>query len=95
MQRRRFRFKLGTLMIAIAVAALALVVMMPLWNRHPSVDPFDATEMIDGQMPGSTSTNRPSTMMNRPGKSAPLTRKAHNPSPSPVSPWCACPIGMG
>jgi hypothetical protein len=46
MQRRRFRFKLGTLMIVIAVVAVALAVMLPLWNRPPPVDPFSATEMI-------------------------------------------------
>ena len=33
-------------MIAIAVVALGLAVMMSLWNRRPSVDPFDAMEMI-------------------------------------------------
>jgi hypothetical protein len=51
LQRRRFRFKLGTLMIAIAVVALVLAVMMPLRTRRPSVDPFEAMEMIGADKP--------------------------------------------
>jgi hypothetical protein len=40
-------------MIAIAVVALALAFIMPLWNRSPSVDPFAETEMIGvDKMPG-------------------------------------------
>jgi hypothetical protein len=45
-QRPRVRFTLRTMMILVALAAVALVLSSPLWNRPPGGDPFDSAEMI-------------------------------------------------
>jgi hypothetical protein len=46
MRLRDVRFSIRGLMLVIAIAAVALAVILPLWNRPASIDPFDATEMI-------------------------------------------------
>lgn len=60
MQRRKVRFKLATIMIVIAVLAIALAIIEPLWNRPIRIDPFDPIEMI-GPVPA------------RPGRVVPRT----------------------
>ena len=46
MQRPRVRLTLRTMMIVVAMAALAIVLTSSIWNRPPAVDSFDAMEMI-------------------------------------------------
>jgi hypothetical protein len=46
MRWRKFRFNLATIMIVIAVLAIALAIIEPVWNRQVPIDPFDATEML-------------------------------------------------
>jgi len=46
MQRPRVRFTLRTMMITVAVAAVAFALIAARWNRPPILDPFDPIEMI-------------------------------------------------
>ena len=46
MQRPRVRFTLRTMMITVAVAAVAFALISARWNRPPILDPFDSIEMI-------------------------------------------------
>ena len=46
MHRLRIRFTLRTMMITVAVAAIAFALISARWNRPPILDPFDAIEMI-------------------------------------------------
>ena len=46
MRWRKVRFKIGSIMIAIAMMAVALAVIEPLWIR-PSPKPIDPFDLID------------------------------------------------
>ena len=54
MRRRRVRFTLRTMMITVAVVAVALALISTRWRSPAIIDPFDATEMLgpgQGQSP--------------------------------------------